>query len=55
MLNDKVNDLFGFTLALADFISLLIGSYFYEVLGMRKLFDYTALFNLIIVFIFIVF
>ena len=47
-LNDKVNDLYGFVFALTDFVSPLIGSKIYDRVGMRREFDYIAVFNVMI-------
>lgn len=43
MLNDKVNDAYGFIYALTQFIAPLIGSSIYQIVGMRDTFDITAL------------
>lgn len=45
-LNDKVNDAYGLTYALSNFVSPLVGSYMHSTLGSRVDTDYIAFMNL---------
>lgn len=55
MLNDKVNDAYGFIYAFSNFIAPLMGSYLYEYVDHRKTFDYIAIadfsFGILILFV----
>lgn len=54
-LNDKVNDMYGLIYALANFVSPLVGTSLFNLLGQQTTCDYVALFNFaygVILFIF---